>query len=55
MMGRARNQYGERKVVFSVLVGKPEVNRPHGRPKHQWEDNIKMDFQEVGWEGHGLH
>ena len=31
-----------------VLVGKPEGKRPRGRPRLRWEDNIKMDFQEVG-------
>jgi hypothetical protein len=31
------------------LVGKPEGKGPLGRPRHSWEDNIKMDFQEVGW------
>jgi hypothetical protein len=34
--------------VHSVLVGKPEGKRPLGRPRHRWEDNIKMDLQEVG-------
>jgi len=29
-------------------VGKPEGKRPLGRPRHRWEDNIKMDLQEVG-------
>jgi hypothetical protein len=43
----------ERRVVYRVLVGKPEYKRPLGRPRHRWEDNIKMDLQEVGW-GHGL-
>jgi len=32
-------------------VGKPEGKRPLGRPRHRWEDNIKMDLQEVGCEG----
>jgi len=32
-------------------VGKPQGKRPHGRPRHRWEDNIKMDLQEVGCEG----
>jgi len=32
-------------------VGKPEGKRPLGRPRHRWEDNIKMDLQEVGYEG----
>ena len=31
-----------------MLVGKPEGKRPLGRPRRRWEDNIKMDFQEVG-------
>jgi hypothetical protein len=30
-------------------VGRPEENNPLGRSNHRWEDNIKMDFQEVGW------
>ena len=34
--------------VYRVLVGKPEGKRPLGRPRHRWEDNIKMDLQEVG-------
>jgi hypothetical protein len=34
-----------------VLVGKPERKRPLGRPRRRWDDNIKMNFQEVGW-GH---
>ena len=33
------------------LVGKPGGNRPLGRPRRRWEDNIKMDLQEVGCEG----
>ena len=38
----------EGRVVHKVLVGKPEVKRPLGRPRRRWEDNIKMDLQEVG-------
>jgi hypothetical protein len=38
---------GEGKCVHRVLVGKPEGKRPLGRPRHRWEDNIKMDLQEV--------
>jgi hypothetical protein len=33
--------------VYRVLVGKPEGKRPLGRPRRIWEDNIKMDLQEV--------
>ena len=39
---------GEDRGVHRVLVGKPEGKRPLGRPRRSWEDNIKMDLQEVG-------
>jgi len=39
---------GEDRGVDRVLVGKPEVKRPLGRPRRRWEDNIKMNLQEVG-------
>ena len=39
---------GEGRGVYRVLVGKPEGKRPLGRPRHRWDDNIKMDLQEVG-------
>ena len=42
---------GEGRGVHRVLVGKPEGKRPLGRPKRRWEDNIKMDLQEVGGGG----
>jgi hypothetical protein len=38
---------GEIRDVHRVLMGKPEGQRPLGRPKHRWEDNIKMGLQEV--------
>jgi hypothetical protein len=41
----------ERRGVYRVLVGKPEGKRPLGRPRDRWEDNIKMELQEVGCEG----
>ena len=40
---------GEGRGVHRVLVGQPEVKRPLGRPRRRWEDNIKMDLQEMGW------
>jgi hypothetical protein len=40
---------GERRVVYRVLVGRFEGKRPFGRPRRRWEDNIKMNLQEVGW------
>jgi len=53
-MGGACNTYGggacstcgESRGVYRVLVGKPEGKRPLGRPRHRWEDIIKMDLQE---------
>ena len=51
-MGRACSTYGEDRGVHRVLVGKPEGKRPLGRLRCRWEDNIKMDVQEVGV-GHG--
>jgi hypothetical protein len=42
---------GEGRGVYRCLVGKPEVKRPLGRPRRRWEDNIKVDLQEVGCGG----
>ena len=42
----------EGRGMYRVLVGKPVVKRPLGRPRRRWEDNIKMDFQEVGLGGY---
>jgi hypothetical protein len=42
---------GDRRGVYMVLVGKPEGKRQLGRPRLRWEDNIKMDLQEVGCGG----
>jgi hypothetical protein len=43
----------EGRCVYKVFMGKPEVKRPLGRPRCRWEDNNKMDIQEVGCEGMG--
>jgi hypothetical protein len=42
---------GEERGVYSVLVGKPEEKRLLGRPRRRWENNVKMDLQEVGCGG----
>jgi hypothetical protein len=42
---------GEERGVYRVLVGRCESKRPLGRPRHRWEDNIKMDFREIGING----
>ena len=47
-MGGACSTYGERRDVYRVLMGKPEGKSQLGRPRCRWEDNIKMDLQEMG-------
>ena len=47
-MGWACGANGGGEGVYRVLLGKPEVRRPLGRPRRRWVDNIRMDFQEVG-------
>ncbi|KAJ4436735.1 hypothetical protein ANN_16867 [Periplaneta americana] len=42
---------GESRNVYRVLVGRPEGKRPLGRPRRRWEDNIKTDLREVGYDG----
>jgi hypothetical protein len=37
-----------RRYLYRVLVGKPEGKRPLGRPRRRWEENVKIDLQEVG-------
>jgi hypothetical protein len=39
--------WGEGRGVCSVLIGRPERKRPLGRPRHRWDDNIKMDLREI--------
>jgi len=39
------------RAAYRVLVGKPNGRKPLGRRRRKWEDNIKMDLQEVGWGG----
>jgi hypothetical protein len=39
---------GEGRGAYRILVGRPEGRRPLGRSRHRWEDNIKMDLQELG-------
>ena len=34
--------------AFKILTGKPTGKRPLGRPRHRWEDNIRMDLKEIG-------
>jgi hypothetical protein len=48
-MGGAYRAFGVKREACRILVGRPEERRPLGRLRRRWEDNIKMDFQEVGW------
>jgi hypothetical protein len=41
---------GEMRNTYSISVGKPEAKRPIGRPRHRWEDNIRMDLRKIAWE-----
>ena len=45
---------GGSRCAYRILVGKPEGKRPLGIPRRRWEDNIKMDLQEVVWR-HGMY
>jgi hypothetical protein len=42
---------GDIRNAYKILVRKPEVKRPLGRARHGWEDNIKMDLEEMEWKG----
>jgi hypothetical protein len=46
-MGGPCSPYGGKRDVYRVFVGKPEGKRPLGRPRHRWEDNIKLDLKEL--------
>jgi len=48
-MAGAYNMYGEEERCIQVLVGKSEIISPLGRPRRRWENNNKMDVQEMGW------
>jgi hypothetical protein len=45
----------EKKNICIFLMGKPEGKRPLGRPQSRWEDNIKVVFKEIGWDGMAWH
>jgi hypothetical protein len=43
---------GEERKVYRVLVGNPKGKRPLGRPRHRWEERIRLDHTEIGWVGY---
>jgi hypothetical protein len=48
-MGRHVARKGEKKIAYSLLVGKPQGKRPLGRPRRRWVYNIRIELGEVGW------
>jgi hypothetical protein len=48
-MDGACGAYGEVRGAYNLLVGRPGGRRPLGRPRHRWEDNIKMDLRKTGF------
>jgi hypothetical protein len=50
-VGGTCGTHGEGRGVYRVLVGRPECMKPLGRPRHRWEDNIKLDLREIGIHG----
>jgi hypothetical protein len=50
-MGGAYSTYGGSRCVYRFVVRTKEGKRPLGRPRRRWENNIKMDLQEVGYQG----
>jgi hypothetical protein len=40
---------GQERIVYRLLMGKPEGKTPLGRSRHRWEDGIRMDLREIGW------
>ena len=52
-MGGACSTYGRQKIQDRILVGRAEGRRSLARPRRRWDDNIKVDLQEIGWR-HGL-
>jgi hypothetical protein len=39
----------DKRNAYRIFMGNPEGKRPLGRPRHRWEDNIKMELREIGW------
>jgi hypothetical protein len=48
-VGGTYGSQGEERKVYRVLVGNPEGKRPLERPRHRWEDWIRMHIREIGW------
>jgi hypothetical protein len=49
--GGACNTHVDKRNVYRNLLGRPEGKKPLGRPRRRWEDNIKIDVGDIGWDG----
>jgi hypothetical protein len=49
-MDRAYSMHGQRRYVYKIVVGNFQGKTPVGRPRHRWEDNIKLDLTGIVWE-----
>jgi hypothetical protein len=49
-VGGSCGTHGRVEKLYTVFVGNPEGKRPLGRPKHRWDDRIRVDLREIGWE-----
>jgi hypothetical protein len=50
-VGGTCGTHGEGRGIYRVLVERPDEKRPLGRPRRRWEDNIKLDLREIGFDG----
>jgi hypothetical protein len=50
-VGREGNMNEDKRNTYRILVGKPDGKRPLGRPRHRWEDYVRMDLRDTGWGG----
>jgi hypothetical protein len=50
-LGRQCSMHWDKRNAYRILVGKPGGKRPLGRPRHRWEDKIKIDLREIGYGG----
>jgi len=53
-MGSACGTYGEEEKCIENFGGDTWGSRPLGRPRHRWQDTMKMDIREIGWDGAGI-
>jgi hypothetical protein len=50
-VGGTCGTHGRERVVYRVLVGRPDFERPLERPRRRWDDSVKLDLREIGFDG----